>query len=77
MYLSHDFFLSWDATNLQKKSDASPGKCSMDGIILNSNISNLLEKINPLSDLAKQVSEDNCLSTLPSISPSLINAFLL
>jgi hypothetical protein len=70
-------FLCWDATNLEEKSDASPGKCGMDRIILGSIISNLPEKINPFNDLAKEVSEDNCLSTLPGISPSLIDAFLL
>jgi hypothetical protein len=42
-----------DATYLQKKSDAGPGKCSMDWIILNSGVPNLLEYIDPLDDLAE------------------------
>jgi hypothetical protein len=40
-------------TNLQEKPDASPGKCSMDWIILNSDVPNLLEDIDPLDDLAE------------------------
>jgi hypothetical protein len=45
----------------------------MDWIILKSDIPNLLEEIDTFDDLAKQVHEYNCLSTLSGISPSFIN----
>ena len=64
------------ATNLQEKSDACPWERCMDWIILNSGISNLLEKVNPFNNLAKKVSEDNCLPALPGISLSLVDTFL-
>jgi hypothetical protein len=45
----------------------------MDWIILKSGIPNLLEEIDTFDDLAEQVYEYNCLSTLSGISPSFIN----
>jgi hypothetical protein len=49
----------------------------MDWVILNSGIPNLREEIDPLDDLAKQVHEYDCLSTLSGISPSFLDALLL
>lgn len=74
--LSHFIISCQSAANLQNKSDSSPGKCSMDWIILHSSISDLLEKINPFNKLVKEVSEDDRLSGLPSVTPLLLNAFL-
>jgi len=66
-----------EIANLQEKSDASPGKCSMNRIILNCGVPDLLEEINPPDDLAKQVHNYDGLSTLSGISPFFIDAFLL
>jgi hypothetical protein len=46
-------------------------------IILNSGIPNLLEEINPLDNLTKQVHKYDCLSTLSGISPFPLDALLL
>jgi hypothetical protein len=48
----------------------------MGRIVLHSGIPNLLEKVNPLNNLIKEVSEDNCLSGLPGVSPPLLDALL-
>jgi hypothetical protein len=48
----------------------------MDWIILHSGISHLLEKINPFNKLVKEVSEDDRLSGLPSITPPLLDTLL-
>jgi hypothetical protein len=69
--------LPWQsATNLQNKSDSGPGECSMGWIILHSDISDLLEKVNPLNKLVKEVSEDDRLVGLPSITPPLLDTLL-
>ena len=46
----------------------------MHWIILNGRVPNLLENVNPFDHFGEQVSEDNRLSTLPSISPSFLDA---
>jgi hypothetical protein len=74
--LSHFIISCQSATNLQNKSDSGPGECSMDWIILHSGISHLLEKINPFNKLVKEVSEDDRLSGLPSITPPLLDTLL-
>jgi hypothetical protein len=43
--------------------------------ILHSNIPHLLEKVNPLDNLIKEVSEDDSFSGLPNVSPPLLDAF--
>jgi hypothetical protein len=47
------FYFYMETTNLQKKSNASPGKPSMDWIVLNRDVSDLLEEIDPPDDLAE------------------------
>lgn len=46
-------FVAFNVTNLQEKSNASPRKCNMNRIILNSHVPDLLEKIDPPDNLAK------------------------
>lgn len=64
-------------TNLQEKSDAGPRKGSVNRIILNGRVNNLLEKIDPLDNLAEQVCDNDCLSTISFISPSFLDTLLL
>jgi hypothetical protein len=64
------------ATDLQKESNASPRQRCMNWIILNCDISDLFEKVNPLNDLAKKIPNDDCLSALPPVSPSLLDTLL-
>jgi hypothetical protein len=69
-------FCARDDANLEEESDAGPGECSMDWIILDRCVSDLLEDIDPLNYLTKQVHKDDCLSTLSGISPSFSDALL-
>ncbi len=64
------------ATHLQDKPDPSPRKCRMDWIILDSNITDLLEQVDPFDHFIKEIPKDHSLPAPPSISPSLIDAFL-
>ena len=70
-------FAIFNITNLQEKSNTSPRKCSMNRIILNSRIPDLLKKIDPLGDLAKQIHEDDGLPTLSCVSPSFLDTLFL
>jgi hypothetical protein len=67
---------AWVAQNLQEKSNSCPRECGMYWIILNSGISNLFEKVNPLNDLGEKVPKDDCLSALPLVTPSLADIVL-
>jgi hypothetical protein len=49
----------------------------MNRIILNSDVPNLLEEIDPLDKLAKQVDKRDCLSALSGVSPSFLDTLLL
>jgi hypothetical protein len=48
----------------------------MHGVVLDSVVTNLLKYIDPLDDLAEQISKDNGLATLSRISPSLLDSLL-
>ena len=43
-------------------------------IILNGTVPNLLKQVNPFGYFCKKISEDDCLSVLPGISPSFSDA---
>ena len=48
----------------------------MDRVKLNNDISDVLEKVDPMNNPIEQVSEDDCLPAFPSVSPSLLHALL-
>jgi hypothetical protein len=64
-------------TNLQDETDPCPGKCSMHRIVLNRNIPQLLENVDPPDDLVEYVPQYHSLSALASVLPPVLDAFLL
>lgn len=61
-------------TNLQEKSNTSPGKSSVSRIILSNCVTNFFENINSPDDFAEQVYKADSLPSLSLVMPSSIDA---